>query len=83
MHAIQKLYEACKVSLSERGPLFSESIDNVRAVLGKNRLPFWFWHNLWNIQPKGCKIDMNQEKFSAHKTSSMALLLFFSFLLVI
>ncbi|CAL5080846.1 unnamed protein product [Urochloa decumbens] len=33
MDAIQKLYEVCKVSLSEKGPLSSESIDKVRAVL--------------------------------------------------
>jgi hypothetical protein len=66
-NAIQKLYEVCKVSLSEKGPLSSESLDNVRAVLGKNCLQFLFGsdddiYNLWNIQPKGCKINMNQEK---------------------
>ncbi|CAD6219731.1 unnamed protein product [Miscanthus lutarioriparius] len=32
-NAIQKFYEVCKVSLSEKGPLSSESLDNVRAVL--------------------------------------------------
>ena len=66
-NAIQKLYEVCKVSLSEKGPLSSESLDNVRAVLGKNCLQFLFGsdddiYNLWNIQPKGCKINMNKEK---------------------
>jgi len=66
-NAIQKLYEVCKVSLSEKGPLSSESLDNVRAVLGKNCLEFLFGsdddiYNLWNIQPKGCKINMNKEK---------------------
>jgi cysteamine dioxygenase len=35
MDAIQKLYEVCKVSLSEKGPLSSEATDKVRAVLGK------------------------------------------------
>jgi hypothetical protein len=41
-NAIQKLYEVCKVSLSEKGPLSSESVDNVRAVLGMNCLQFLF-----------------------------------------
>ena len=41
-NAIQKLYEVCKVSLSEKGPLSSESLDNVRAVLGNNCLQFLF-----------------------------------------
>lgn len=65
-NAIQKLYEVCKVSLSEKGPLSSESLDNVRAVLGKNCLQFPFGSLEHPIQPKGwCKIDMNQEKRDA------------------
>ncbi|CAN6162345.1 unnamed protein product [Urochloa humidicola] len=35
MDAIQKLYEVCKASLSEKGPLSSEAIDKVRTVLDK------------------------------------------------
>ncbi|KAJ1289246.1 hypothetical protein BS78_02G149400 [Paspalum vaginatum] len=35
MDAIQKLYEVCKVSLSEKGPLSSEAIDTVRHILDK------------------------------------------------
>ncbi|KAL6655774.1 hypothetical protein ACP70R_006600 [Stipagrostis hirtigluma subsp. patula] len=33
MAAIQKLYEVCKLSLSEKGPISTEAVDNVRAVL--------------------------------------------------
>ncbi|KAL6846372.1 hypothetical protein ACP4OV_023820 [Aristida adscensionis] len=33
MATIQKLYEVCKVSLSEKGPVSVEAVDNVRAVL--------------------------------------------------
>ena len=36
MGGIQKLYEVCKGSLSEKGPISSEAIDKVRVVLGKN-----------------------------------------------
>nr|CAB3453117.1 unnamed protein product [Digitaria exilis] len=37
MDAIQKLYEVCKVSLSEKGPLSSEAIAKVHAVLEGGR----------------------------------------------
>ncbi|EMS51939.1 2-aminoethanethiol dioxygenase [Triticum urartu] len=33
MAAIQKLYEVCKASLSEKGPSSPEAVENVRAVL--------------------------------------------------
>jgi len=35
MGGIQKLYEVCKGSLSEKGPISSEAIDKVRVVLDK------------------------------------------------
>jgi plant cysteine oxidase len=37
--AIQKLYDVCRVSFSEKGPLFAEAVDNVQAVLGMNFYP--------------------------------------------
>lgn len=35
MPAIQRLYEACKVSFSPSGPVSAEALENVCAMLGK------------------------------------------------
>ncbi|KAF9621330.1 hypothetical protein IFM89_019416 [Coptis chinensis] len=40
MPAIQRLYEACRVSFSGNGPLSDESLDKVRTVLGTKRNGF-------------------------------------------
>jgi cysteamine dioxygenase len=42
MAAIQKLYEVCKVSLSEKGPSSLEAVENVHDVLGKKYILYFF-----------------------------------------
>lgn len=40
MPAIQKLYNACKVSLSPNGPVSEEAVEKVRTLLGSvDKLP--------------------------------------------
>jgi hypothetical protein len=41
MASIQKLYEICKVSLSEKGPSSPEAVENIRDELGKNYMANW------------------------------------------
>lgn len=41
MPALQKLYNACKVSLSPNGPVSEEAVEKVRTLLGSvDKLPF-------------------------------------------
>lgn len=40
MPAIQRLYDACKVSFSPNGPISPEALEHVRSILGEAKVGF-------------------------------------------